>query len=294
MMTSTAALPELTLMPAVADWIGSRCAHIGTVSDIEQSAISGSIEDRFLESTAWSDFQGDALALWKKHDHVVMRGVPVAGDGASLLLLSLLLGKRFKSYRGDKVVKHFRMSPWTTDLSHTLQEGHFHTDINTTVAPPLVTAIQCRLPDPDAPNHGEVRVARLSHLLDALRDSGAMPTLAFLQDTDVTMVNDSAPAGWTGRIVTEGRIRFHPETLRAAQRRHNNLPSNLEEHLAIIKDAALSISSPIQLGAGDVLLVSNTRALHYRGECTVTYNVFPRDFNSREIYVLHLLDEPTL
>ena len=291
-MAPAATTPELFAEPAVAEWIASRCAPADALIDLERSALSGGIEDRFLASPPWRAFRERALALWKRHDHAIVRGIPSAGEGASTILAALTLCGRFKAYRGDKIVKHFRMSPWTTDLSHTLQEGHFHTDINTTAEPPVVTAIQCRIPDPGAPAYGEVRIARLCDLLDALHRSGAARTLAFLQETDVTMVNESAPGGWTGRIVSGDRIRFHPETLRAAQRRDGGLPDDLEEQLQAIKTAALSVSTPVQLGAGDTLLVSNRRALHYRGACSVVYHAFPRGFTSREVYVLHLLDEP--
>ncbi|WP_433934991.1 hypothetical protein AB3662_10205 [Sorangium cellulosum] len=286
-------MPELIVEPTVANWIASCCARADALADLELAVLSGTIADGFLASTPWKALQERAIALWKAHDHLIVRGVPAAGEGASLILLALVLCRRFKAYRSDKVVKHFRMSPWTTDLSHTLQEGHFHTDINTAPEPPLVTAIQCRLPDPGAPAYGEVRVARLPDLLYALHRSGASRTLAFLQDADVTMVNESSPGGWKGRIVSDERIRFHPETLRAAQRRYGDLPSDLEEHLQAIKTAALAVSTAIQLDAGDALLVSNTRALHYRGACSVVYHSFPRRFTTREVYVLHLLDEPT-
>jgi hypothetical protein len=291
-MMLVAATPELIAEPVIADWVASRCAPAGALPDLERTALSEAIHDDFLTSTCWKTFQEQARGLWKNHDHVVVRGIPAAGEGASALLVALVLCPRFKAYRGDKVVKHFRMSPWTTDLSHTLQEGHFHTDVNTTLEPPVVTVIQCRIPDPGAPKYGEVRVARLSDLLHALDGSGESRVLAFLREADVTMVNESSPGGWTGRIVVNGCIRFHPETLRAAQRRHDNLPDDLEEHLQVIKTAALSVSTPIQLGAGDALLVSNRRALHYRSACSVVYHAFPRVFTSREIYVLHLLGEP--
>jgi hypothetical protein len=291
-MTPTAVTPELFAEPEVADFIASRCARADAVDDLERAALAGAIEDGFLASALWSAFRERALALWRKHDHVVVRGIPAAGDGASTLLVALVLSTRFKAYRGDKVVKHFRMSPWTTDLSHTLQEGHFHTDINTAPEPPVITAIQCRLPDPGAPTHGEVRVARLADLLQTLRQSGCTRTLALLQETDVTMVNESSPGGWTGRIVCGDRIRFHPETLLAAQRRYGTLPNDLEEQLGVVKAAALAVSTPLHLGAGDTLLVSNRRALHHRGACSVVYHSFPRGFTSREVYVLHLLDEP--
>jgi hypothetical protein len=291
-MTAAATVPELFAGPEITDWIASRCARADALVDLERAALSGGIADGFLASAPWSAFRARALTLWKEHDHVVVRRIPTAGEGASALLAALVLGRRCKAYRTEKVVKHFRMSPWTTDLSHTLQEGHFHTDINTAPEPPVVTAIQCCVPDPGAPTYGEVRVARLVELLQALRRSSASRTLQFLLETNVTMVNESSPGGWTGRIVCEDTIRFHPETLRAGHRRYGTLPDDLEEQLAAIKAAALSCSTPIQMGAGDTLLVSNRRALHYRGACSVVYHSFPRDFTSREVYVLHLLDEP--
>jgi len=292
-MTLAEAIPELSVDPVVADWIAARCASADALVDLERAALSGAIEDGFMSSEPWKAFQTHALALWRAHDHLIIRGVTAADAGASLILLAVVLSRRFKAYRGSNVVKHFRMSPWTTELSHTLQEGHFHTDINTSTEPPRVTALQCRIPDPGAPTYGEVRVTRLPDLLHALRQANEVRTLEFLQETDVTMVNESSPGAWTGRIVNRDAIRFHPETLRAAQRRYGSLASDLEDHLRVIKAASLSVSTPIQLGAGDTLLVSNTRALHYRSACSVIYRSFPRDFIAREVYVLHLLDEPT-
>jgi hypothetical protein len=291
-MRNEAGLPEVTPDATVADWIASRCASPDSLVELERAALSGHFDDAFLTSAPWMAFRQHALALWKPNDYVIVRRVPVVGDGASGLLAALVLSRQFKPYRGDKIVKHFRMSPWTRHLSHTLEEGHFHTDINTTPDPPALTVIQCKQPDPGAPTYGEVRVARLHDLLRALEQSGESGTLDFLQHTDVTMVNDTSPDGWTGRIVADGHIRFHPETLRAAQRRYGNLPAGFEGHLQIIKEAALRVSTPIQLDAGDTLLVSNTRALHYRGACSVVYHSFPLDFTTREVYILHLLDEP--
>lgn len=291
-MTPATAIPELVAEQAIADWIAERCARGDALADIERAALSGVMEDAFLTSVPWRDFEKQVTVLWKAHDHLVVRGIPAVGEGASLVLVALAISRKFKAYRGNQVVKHFRMSPWTTDLSHTLQEGHFHTDINTAPSPPVATAIQCKVPDPGAPGYGEVRVARLLDVLTNLHQSGEARTLDFLQQTETTMVNESSPDAWTGHIVTGGNIRFHPETLRAAQRRYGNLPIDLEDHLRVIKAAALSTSTPIQLDTGDTLLVSNTRALHYRSACSVLYDSFPRGFTSREVYVLHLLGEP--
>lgn len=291
-MMPVPSVPEIAADAAIAAWLASRSANSLALAELEQAALRGELDDPFLQSDSWLRFAEYTRTLWRQNDHVVVRGIPEVGEGVSLLLVSLALSRRFKPYRKDKIVKHFRMSPWTTDLSHTLKEGHFHTDINTAPTPPVLTAIQCKVPDPSSPSQGELRVARLSALLEVLRRRNATATLAFLQETDVTMVNETSPGGWTGRCVAEGCIRFHPETLRAGQRRFGNNQTDLETHLQLIHESALSISTPIHLGAGEVLLVSNTRALHYRGACTVVFQSFPRDFTSREVYVLHLLDEP--
>ncbi len=291
-MTLQSTVPELSISPEVAAWLRARCERPDALVQLEKTAIEGVFDDPFLASEDWKRFTEHALELWKRHDHVVVRAVPEAGEGASLLLVSSCLSRQFKPYRKDRVVKHFRMSPWTTELSHTLQAGHFHTDINTAPSPPVLTGIQCKVPDPGAPRYGDVRVARLSELLAALQQQGAASTVAFLERTDVTMVNETSPGGWTGRIVEEGRIRFHPETLRAGQHRYGSNPPDFEEHLRVIHEAALAVSVPIQLAAGEVLLVSNMRALHYRGECSVVFQSFPRHFTAREVYVLHLLGEP--
>ncbi|RYZ40607.1 MAG: hypothetical protein EOO71_15305 [Myxococcaceae bacterium] len=292
-MTLGSLLPEIVVSDAVTGWFASsKHSSSLALADLEQTALRGELDDAFLQSEAWIGFTDRVRELWRKYDHVVLRGVPEVGEGVSLLLASLALSRRFKPYRKDKVVKHFRMSPWTTDLSHTLKEGHFHTDINTAPLPPVVTAIQCKVPDPASPSQGELRVARLYELLAELHRRNASAALTFLQETDVSMVNETSPGGWTGCCIAEGRIRFHPETLRAGQRRFGKNPIELEAHLQLIHDAALSVSTPIHLGAGDVLLVSNTRALHYRGACTVVFQSFPRAFTSREVYVLHMLDEP--
>lgn len=106
------------------------------------------------------------------------------------------------------------------------------------------------------------------------------------------MVNDRSDAAWSGTIIEGERIRFHPETLRTASQRLQQDDSEMEARLLAVHRAALAVSDPFWLDAGDVLLVSNHRALHYRGECSVVFTNFPLEFLSRSIHVLHKLDEP--
>lgn len=232
------------------------------------------------------------LNTWGLHDHVVVRGLPASSDGSTALLVAMLVFSAIKPYRNGQIVKHFRMSPWTTALSHTTATGTFHTDINTADTPPAATMMQCLDPDPDAPRQGQLRVALLGNLLDELESNGEKDALRFLMEDWVTMLNETSPDGWSGKIIDDGGIRFHAESLRAAQRRYGSNPPDMESCLTAINNAALVVSTPINLASGEILIVSNRRALHQRGACSVRFREYPRVFDSRRVAVLHTLEEP--
>lgn len=244
----------------------------------------------FFKSSRWTAFVDQVAEAWYDRHSLVVRGVPT-DNGATTLLAALSLPSRFKPYRNNKIVKHFKMSPWTKELSQTIQEGHFHTDLNTAPIPPAATVIHCHKSDPN-PEMGESRVVVLDDLLNELERRGEAETLTFLTDTKVDMVDERKHGSWSSSIVEGDTIRFHPETLRAAKQRLDSLPIELESYLLTIHNSAMAVSKPIHLAPGDALFVSNRRALHYRGECTVQFTKFPRQFLAREIYVLHLQDEP--
>jgi len=286
-------LPDVAAPAEICREIETLCQTEDALEALEAQAREGRIADQpFLRGAAWRSFADELLRRWNDADHVIVRGLPVLAEGAPLLLASLWCSSRFRTYRDGKIVKTFRMSPWTTDLSHTIREGHFHTDINADPEPPAVTVIQCKTPDPGTPTYGVNRVARTGALLAHLEAAGELDVLRFLTTAPVTMVNDHSAGSWTGKIVEAGRIRFHPETLRAAARRAGGDPEELERRLASVHEAALAVSTPFWLDTGDTLFVSNLRALHYRGECSVAFRKFPLEFESRTIHVMHQLSEP--
>ena len=105
------------------------------------------------------------------------------------------------------------------------------------------------------------------------------------------MLNDRSRSSWDGSIVKEGAIRYHPETLRAAARRSGHSTPALEDQIARVTQAALAVSEPFNLDRGDILLLSNYRTLHYRGECSVVFKQFPTEFASRSVFILHANQE---
>jgi hypothetical protein len=281
---------EITMSPAVSHLL-EITAKTHSIDSLEQYFLDpASSQPDFTSEPEWHDFVDQVSNAWKTNHHMVVRNMPT-DNGASTLLAALSLPARFKPYRGQKIVKHFKMSPWTEELSQTIKEGHFHTDLNTAPIPPAATVIHCIKSDPD-PKMGVSRVALLSDLLNHLEEVGATETHTFLTETQVDMVDERKQGSWSGLIVESDSIRFHPETLRAAARRLNSLPEDLEAHLAQIHESALAVSEPIYLAPGDAIFVSNKRALHYRGACTAQFTMFPREFHAREIYVLHLQEEP--
>ena len=280
--------PVLDAPPELASAFESVCAAPDALEALEKSAREDDLAGLlFIASPAWESFCAGVRREFAARDHVLIRGLPVSDSGATLLPAARTIGSSFRTYRDDQIVKHFRMSPWTTELSHTTREGEFHTDLNTEESPPSVTAMQCLDPDPGAPRFGATRVSRLADLLAFLEESGDAEALGFLTREPVSMLNDHSTSGWSGLAVEGGTIRYHPETLRAAARRAGRPADELEDRIARVARAALAVSEPFFLGRGDVLLISNRRALHYRGECSVVFKRFPTEFASRSVFVLH-------
>lgn len=244
-----------------------------------------------LTAREWASFSCEARRAFAARDHLVIKGLPVSAHGATLLLAARSVGSKFRTYRGGQIIKHFKMSPWTTELSHTTREGEFHTDLNTEPDPPAITAMQCLDPDPGAPDYGVSRIARVADLLAFLEESRDAEALDFLTRETVTMLNDRSQASWSGLVVEGGVVRYHPETLRAAALRSGRQEPGLEERIAGVTRAALAVSEPFILDRGDVLLLSNRRTLHYRGECSVLFKSYPTDFASRSVFILHAAEE---
>ena len=282
----------LTTSPRVATAVAEVCAVQDALSWLEEMVLTDEIETLplFLTET-WLHFRAEVRQLFKMYDYVAIRGFPSTQDGSALLLAALTIGESLRIYRDGKVSKHFKMSPWTTELSHTTRGGEFHTDLNTEACPPAITAIQCLEADPGSPEYGVTRVARLTHLLDFVRLDDDRCTQRFLREDSVTMLNDRSSSSRTGHIVEAGVIRYHPETLRAAGRRAADPVIDLEQRIAGVERAAMSVSKPFALKRGDILLISNHRALHCRGECSVLFQDFPMDFSSRRVSVLHAVRE---
>ena len=284
--------PFLTAPSQVAAAVAEACAVPDAISYLEEMVVSDRIETLPLFLTEkWSRFVVEVRLIFEENDYAVIRGLPSEQDGTALLLAALTIGKSLRTYRDGKVSKHFKMSPWTTELSHTIRAGEFHTDLNTEACPPAITAIQCLEPDPGSPQYGISRVARLTDLLEFVEFDGDKRTQQYFNEDTVTMLNDRSSSSWTGTIVEAGAIRYHPETIRAAARRAGDSLREIEQRIAGAERAAMAVSTSFVLQRGDILLTSNHRTLHYRGECSVVFRNYPTDFESRHVAVLHAVRE---
>jgi len=285
-------LPIITATPEIAIAMESLCSKSNALEELENLARTNDLETLpLIASSAWRSFSAEVRKAFMDRDYVIIKGLPVTDSGATLLIAACTIGSSFRTYRGGQVIKHFKMSPWTKELSHTIREGEFHTDLNTENHPPAITAMQCLDPDPGAPEYGISRVARLKDLLSFLERNDTKETLHFLTQKTVTMLNDRSSSNWSGHVVQEGLIRYHPETLRAAGRRFGHQETSLDSRITEISKAAMEVSEPFILEQGDILLLSNHRTLHYRGECSVVFTKHPTEFRSRSIFILHANQE---
>ncbi len=243
----------------------------------------------------WSAFCDVVTSAISNYGYFVVRGLD-ADEGRSLLVVSRALNLAFETYAPGRVVKRFRMSPWTNELSHTIRGGDFHTDGNVSEVPPIATAMQCEHEDPGAPEYGEQRVAYLPNLLQRLASGTDEDTeaLAFLTESETALAHERSPKIWRGRLVQNGMIRYHPHSLRIASGRLREKDSSkLESVIATIHRAAIEVSVQFHTHPGDTVIVSNRTALHYRGPCSIRFITFPIEFVARSVLVLHLGEPAT-
>jgi hypothetical protein len=290
----TGPLPETTIDPSLKREIDAVTQPFASLRDAEMKALTDDIVGALRGNQYWAAFCDVVTSSIHRSGYLVVRGLK-ADEGRSLLIVSTALGAAFDTYGPQRIVKRFRMSPWTNELSHTIRAGDFHTDGNVSTVPPFATAIQCEREDPGAPEYADQRVAYLPHLLQrlALGTDEDAEALAFLTQSLAPLAHERSPEIWRGLLVQNGTIRYHPHSLRIGSRRLKEESPKLESVIARIHRAATDVSVQFQTHPGDTLLVSNRTALHYRGPCSVRFTRFPTEFDSRSVLVLHL-KEPAI
>jgi hypothetical protein len=286
-------LPETTIDRSLKREIDALAGTFASVGDAEITALTADIAGELRKNSYWRKLCEFVCSTIRHRGYIVVRGLE-ADEGRSLLIIGTTLGSAFDTYGQGRIVKRFRMSPWTTELSHTTREGDFHTDSNVSDLPPIGTAIQCEHEDPGAPEYGEQRVAYLPDLLERLGSGNRedVEAFAYLTESVAAMAHERSAKLWQGVLVQNGTIRYHPHSLRVASKRLDAQPAAVEAVIAIIHRAATDVSVPFHTSPGDTVLVSNRTALHYRGPCSVRFTRFPTEFDSRSVFVLHL-KEPT-
>jgi hypothetical protein len=282
-------LPEITIDPVLKLEIGAVAESFLFLGDAEAAALASKIAAPLHANERWTRFCEVVSLSIRDSGFIVVRGLQ-ADEGRSLLIVSTAFGATFDTYGQGRIVKRFRMSPWTNELSHTTRAGDFHTDGNVSDAPPSGTAIQCEQEDPGAPEFGAQRVAYLPHLLGRLAsgDPGDAVAFAYLTESVATMAHERSPKLWRGVLVQNDTIRYHPHSLRIASKRLDPQPMAIDAVISAIHRAATDVSVPFHTHPGDTVLVSNRTALHYRGPCSVRFTRFPTEFDSRSVLVLHL------
>lgn len=293
-LTTNSTLPETEVSPELLRVIGDLAHSFPSVDDAEAAALAGDIAAPLLGDPRWTEFCDLVGSAVRERGYTVVRGLE-PDEGRSLLIASRALGTSFSTYGRRRIVKRFRMSPWTEGLSHTLRAGDFHTDGNVSTVPPVATAMQCEVEDPGAPEFAEQRVAFLPDLIDRLASGSDedRDALAFLTGSEGELAREGSTDVWRGQLVRDGEIRYHPQSLRVAASRLGEGGERIEEAISAIHRASIDVSVPFHTAPGDTVLVSNRTALHYRGECSVRFIRFPMEFEARSLLVLHVAGQST-
>jgi hypothetical protein len=282
-------LPETSVDPILKCTIDALSRTVPSVEDAELAGLTRDLASPLSHDQRWFAFCDLVRTTVRHRGYIVVRGLE-ADEGRSLLIVSAAVGGAFDTYAARRIVKRFRMSPWTTELSHTTRAGDFHTDGNVLPLPPVATAMQCEREDPGGPEYAEQRVAYLPDLLERLASGAAedREAFVFVTEAEAAMAHERSSEVWRGQLVQNGAIRYHPHSLCVAGRRLGEGLPAIESAIVAIHRAAIDVSLPFHTGPGDTVIVSNRTALHYRGACSVRFTKFPIEFDSRSLFVLHL------
>ena len=204
-------LPEITIGEALSRAIRSIAGEYPSIEAAEAAALRQKVSESLDLNQEWSSFRDLVRLSIRDHGYIVVRGLE-PDEGVSLLVVSIAFGAEFETYGQGRIVKRFRMSPWTSELSHTARAGDFHTDGNVSERPPIGTAIQCEREDPGAPEYGVQRVVHLPRLLTQLKTGSKadMDAFSFLTESVAVMAHERSSRLWQGILVAGNSIRYHP------------------------------------------------------------------------------------
>src|ERR1700681_2809151 len=118
-------IPDTTIDLSLEREIDGLAAAFASVEDAEVAALSEDIGAPLRGDWRWITFCEFVTTTIHRCGYIVVRGLE-ADEGRSLLIVSTALGTAFDTYGPRRIVKRFRMSPWTNELSHTTRAGDFH------------------------------------------------------------------------------------------------------------------------------------------------------------------------
>ena len=96
--------PELVLTPQDAAALTEVIRFSGGLEPLEQHLLTATSRTRIYNCLGPVLLER-ARELWNREDHFVVRGLPEHENGSAALVLAAFLFDRFKTYRGDKIVK---------------------------------------------------------------------------------------------------------------------------------------------------------------------------------------------
>jgi alpha-ketoglutarate-dependent taurine dioxygenase len=209
---------------------------------------------------------------------VHLRGFPDLGDLRGIVTLGSLLGELFAdlSHQATLVVEA-SPAPGATLQGNRTGALFPHTDFAMLERPPAVTLLRCATEDPLGAPFGVNGVMLAQHIIDHFFGAEWLPLLwtvplpfAGRKPSGENVVFGTPVLDVEPGSLDVRSVRFHPSRVHHGFRvRGQDATPEEAAVLQHLLSAARAVRQEVYLCAGDYLIVSNRRALHDRGRCSL-------------------------
>jgi hypothetical protein len=229
------------------------------------------------------DFEGI-----QKTGYQVIRGFGTDVERLKMDLDAISGSKLFFSKHLGDVAHHFRVMPFSNNLSEQAACGGYHTDFMFQSQPPEFIALLCIKSDPKYPLYGRNQIVHYDAFVQKMSSIYGVSELDLLE-LKVKYVFPNHPDIELQILQKYGDrniFRLHTSLMGEAsmQKFLNGIPL---KHA--IEAVCGDVSQDIVLDKGDMLIVSNHIALHRRSECTLAFSSDGNLFESREMVTIRFV-----
>ena len=231
---------------------------------------------------------GPLLTYAARGEAVVVRGVGV--DHRLLFALAYALNLGVYHCKRLGFCDIFEVEPFTSSLSETAEPGSFHTDFSASVLRPDFVVIQCVRPDPLYPLYGRNQIANVDLVLRQVQSAFGQQAVDHLLAAVLPhrFGDEVRHIPLVGEVSGVRTMRVHTRLVARDLLESGHFVGGhpLPDVLAL---CAATVADDFVLGTGDLVIFSNGRALHRRGECRLVFDEMSSGWRGRVINSIRMM-----